>query len=242
MAGALAFASNAFADGGPRRGSIKDAPVAAPFSWTGLYFGASLGYAWSDVNWTHVPQTANSAFTDRGALGQDVSHNLDGLIGGGHIGYQQQFGQFVAGVEVSISGGDFKNSSISTFGAADDVFTSNANWITTANLRLGYSFNRWLAYVKGGWAGANISTSISDTVPGNVGAAGTQEFHSGWTAGAGLEYAVTNNWILGVDYTYIDLDSKVHSRISSATTNIVDNVTPDAIHALTARLTFKLGN
>ncbi len=38
---------------GPSRRSIKDGPIthaAAPFSWTGLYVGAHVGYGWSDID------------------------------------------------------------------------------------------------------------------------------------------------------------------------------------------------
>ena len=34
--------------------------------------------------------------------------------------------------------------------------------------------------------------------------------HVGWTAGAGLEYALTGDWTAKVEYNYIDLGGKTY--------------------------------
>src|SRR5262245_31065763 len=66
--------------------------VAAPYNWSGLYVGVNAGYGWADTDW-RGPATffgVNTFSTDpRG-----------GLVGG-HIGYQHQWGNIVAGVEAS---------------------------------------------------------------------------------------------------------------------------------------------
>lgn len=49
--------------------------------------------------------------------------------------------------------------------------------------RIGYAFNRFLPYVTGGMG-------IEDSV--------------GWTLGAGVDYALTNHWSVGVDYLHHD--------------------------------------
>ena len=119
--------------------------------------------------------------------------------------------------------------------------------------RLGYSHDRWLGYVKGGLATASIRTS------GNVGGESctplgvcsdfsgsfsSRERHYGWLAGGGLEYMITPNLIVGLDYSYTDLGARTHAGSTtfenlSAKTRV--HVDPDAIHAVTARVSIKLG-
>src|SRR5262245_51989179 len=63
--------------------------VAAVYNWTGFYIGAQVGYAWGDnhtrefVTVTGLPTGFNQGF------------NTDGFVGGGHVGYNWQSGQFV---------------------------------------------------------------------------------------------------------------------------------------------------
>src|SRR5262249_30225463 len=66
----------------------------APFSWTGFYIGLNLGGAWSQRNLTDTLLGLNlSNVNDRGAF-----------IGGGQLGYNYQFGNFVLGVEADFDG------------------------------------------------------------------------------------------------------------------------------------------
>ena len=78
-----ASASTAMADGYSPRGAY------APFvSWTGFYIGGHVGADWQDVDWRNVNLT-----------GERVNNDATGFIGGGQIGYNQQFNNIVLGVE-----------------------------------------------------------------------------------------------------------------------------------------------
>ena len=78
-------------------------PTASPslpsFTWTGLYAGGQIGYGVGDnegwVSWA----------TAQGQSGQsNLSRSAQGVIGGAHVGYNQQFDRVVLGVEGSVDG------------------------------------------------------------------------------------------------------------------------------------------
>ena len=87
FAGALS-ASAAIADGYGPRTTYAPPPI---MNWTGFYIGGHVGGAWSDVDWANVTLT-----------GERVSNDASGFIGGGQIGYNQQFGSLVLGVEATL--------------------------------------------------------------------------------------------------------------------------------------------
>ena len=45
-------------------------------------------------------------------------------------------------------------------------------------------------------------------------------WHSGWTAGTGVEYALTQNWIAGVEYDFSDLGQKTTTGVNSPSGNV----------------------
>ena len=69
-------------------------PIMAPiFTWTGFYLGGNIGGAW----------TSNRIREDR--FGVEWNRSSDArFIGGGQIGYNWQFNQFVLGIEGDIDG------------------------------------------------------------------------------------------------------------------------------------------
>ena len=116
------------------------------------------------------------------------SFDRDGSILGGHIGIQHQFGQWVLGAEVSLSDGfGAKNiTGINLWSPQVGDLRTHMGPLVTATGRVGYSMNRWLGYVKAGFAGANIRLDADDNVPPDFGFS-TRNFHTGWTAGVGVE-------------------------------------------------------
>ena len=60
--------------------------------------------------------------------------------------------------------------------------------------------NRWLFYVTGGAAFADIDY-------GSAGFGGHSDMHFGWVAGAGIERALARNLTARLEYLYYDFDS-----------------------------------
>lgn len=112
--------------------------------------------------------------------------SADGLIGGLHAGYNWDMGDWVTGVELD-------------WDVADADFGSNAGDIDNVvrlKAKLGRDLGRTLVYgaVGGVWA------------EGDFAGIGSQD-DIGWLVGGGVDYAVTNNWILGGEVLYHDFSS-----------------------------------
>ena len=125
----------------PRGPAYRPPPPPLFYNWTGLYVGVHAGGGWADLG-----------FGDTGS----------GFIGGGQVGYNYQINQWVFGLEADVSGSGIKNNLVSL----GSLFTASLNWnaFWTVTPRLGYAFDNWLVYGKGGGAWADVS--VTGTVLG----------------------------------------------------------------------------
>jgi outer membrane immunogenic protein len=106
---------------------------------------------------------------------------------------------------------------IDTTTQVDFLRTAETNWTASARLRLGWAYNQFLFYGTGGgsWTDVNIrsqdiaSSTFND--PAIFGFAGTvrdthvsrsEDTLGGWTAGAGIEFAVFENVTMGLEYRH----------------------------------------
>ena len=84
--------------------------------------------------------------------------------------------------------------------------TSQANIQGSIRGRLGIAWDRALIYGTAGVAFTGLNTTIVDTTGFFTGVPGTNVTFSntraGWTAGGGIEYAVTDNWWVRAEYRY----------------------------------------
>lgn len=178
----------------------------APFSWTGMYAGLHAGGAIGDLAYKDTVLSA-PIVEGRGEL------DASGFLGGVQLGLNKQFGSVVLGGELSVSGGDISGSQqgcMTVFlGPIDDKCSARINWLITALANVGYAYNRWLFTGSAGWsiAGADYSYDVGaiglPTLP-----ASTNETLDGFTYGAGLKYALTNDLSLGIDYVHADLEGR----------------------------------
>jgi outer membrane immunogenic protein len=138
-------------------------------------------------------------------VGDTFNYNGAGVVGGFQAGFNYQINQFVLGVEASATfGGLGSGSKISPFFPATDRWTSNVSWIGAITPRLGIAFDRAHVYVKGGLA----FTSVRDRVQDATTFVDVSNGRTGYNLGAGLEYAFTNNWIVGAEYNYYNFGSQ----------------------------------
>jgi outer membrane immunogenic protein len=221
-------ATAASADGYRPRAAYAVAPFT---SWTGFYIGGHVGGAWSDVEWSNVT-FSNVTFT-----GERFDNSASGFIGGGQIGYNQQIGNIVLGVEATISGADLSKDFHSILVPTVN-FTADINTIATVTGRFGVAANQWLFYGKAGWAGAQVEASGRNTAP--LDRFSFDDWRNGWTAGVGLEYKITRNVSFGVEYSFIELNNETDnglSRLSLLPVTLRDRDLQ--IQSVTARLNFQ---
>jgi outer membrane immunogenic protein len=197
--------------------------VPPPFTWTGFYIGLNAGgiFTSGSRSATLFDPVAgdflNSSFS--GGLGS----GHDGFIGGGQAGYNWQTGAFVLGVVTDFDGTTISktfNSTSAPFGVPgpffNDALTVNAkaslDWLGTTRARVGFVVtpdNRLMIYGTGGvaYGGGSSHFSIFDNNNGIFFNGSPSSTRVGWTVGAGVEYAFTNNWTIGAEYLYADLGS-----------------------------------
>ena len=83
------------------------------------------------------------------------------------------------------------------------------DWIGTARARVGYDLGRFLPYITGGFAYGGLTQSINSNY-GFVDFSSFTEGNSstvsiGWTAGAGAEYMVADNWSVKGEYLFTSI-------------------------------------
>ena len=200
--GLIALAGSALAaDLGSPAPPVYVPPVPI-FTWTGVYVGGQIGYAWG---------SQDADFGDSFGLFNSISYNSDGVIGGAHAGYNLQLSQFVIGLEGDVDGSRLSktvsgvvNPQGGAFGFVGTTFNSSGNVQGSIRGRVGYAWDRVLAYATGGvaFAGVNSNLWTNGLLGPSYDAASNTRV--GWTVGGGLEYAVTNNWSIRAEYRYSD--------------------------------------
>jgi outer membrane immunogenic protein len=192
--------------------------VAPIFTWTGFYVGLSAGYAGDAFEY---PFSGDIAYGDRRVpYSGAASVNSSGFLGGAQMGYNWQFGNgFVAGVEADYSWANVEGRV--GLGAGIDGFGGSLNAgseltsLGTVRARLGYGWDRALFYVTGGWAWGRVESTLDAGFNDSVDRFGLERDvnKSGWTLGAGMEFAFTNNMSFKTEYLYVDLgDKNLYSR------------------------------
>jgi outer membrane immunogenic protein len=215
--GAIALTGSALAADLPSR---APPPVYLPpvpiFTWTGIYIGGQIGYAWGQDHNDFVgsfpagPLLATGVFFDN-TFGQ----NPNGVIGGAHVGYNYQINQWVLGLEGSVDGTSMSKTLVFApggFAAPVGFFGNGVTETTRADIqgsirgRIGVAWDRALLYGTGGVAFGGFKTSYTFFSP-FFATGGTSNFSTtrvGWTVGGGIDYAITNNWSVRAEYRYTD--------------------------------------
>jgi outer membrane immunogenic protein len=194
-------------------------PVVAPpvvYNWSGFYIGGHLGGKWADHDGDiFLDQVIGFTPLGLAAFGNRGNDREAAFIGGGQIGFNWQAGGWVFGVE-----GDFSATSAErtfvccgplapAFFVPGDTISVSNDWQASVRGRLGFAWDRFLVYGTGGVAFANLEATVALVPVGGLPGlfASASDTITGWTAGAGIEFGLWDNWSLGVEYRFSSFDA-----------------------------------
>ena len=190
--------------------------VIPPFTWTSCYAGVRAGGGWGKKDLTDTVGVLSDPATVPGGF-SSASLDVSGWMVGGQFGCDYQFAPtWVVGIEGAASGGNISKTTnfVTSFGnvanplPGDDTasFRSTTDFLASITGRIGYAFDRWLVYGKGGVALVGDRYHVDD-VDGNFFFDATEN-RIGWTAGAGVEWAFTPEWSVKLEYDYYGFGTK----------------------------------
>ena len=152
-------------------------PDAAAYNWSGVYVGGAIG--WASINYDELE---NGYFDRRDG----------GFAGALYAGYNFQFSNVVLGVEGDLN---FRTAE------PEDDFTLPLSQELGGSIRgrVGYAIDRFMPYQTAGGAIASFEAD-HDGDGDNI----AKKTMTGYSVGAGVEWAVTDNLIVRGQYLYSD--------------------------------------
>jgi outer membrane immunogenic protein len=236
-----------------------------PPMFGGFYIGLNAGAAWGHSGFSTNPNCPSGgdavfcnaapdpAIVNGEAVATSGSGKLSpsGFTGGVQAGYNWQRGHVVYGAEVDFGAFDLDKRATESgtfpfpFLGTQYGLTqkTSADWLATIRARVGFTtMQHVLLYATGGLAFSDVTfaSSYSDNAidvgfPGGTGFGSKSAVRTGWTAGGGVEWAHDRNWLIRLEYLYVDLGSM---RVAVPITN-----TPEFTQTMTVKsdLTAQIG-
>ncbi len=157
--------------------------------WSGFYAGVYGGYGADTLQGTNG--TGTTTIDPRG------------VIAGVTVGANTQIDSVVLGVEGDLG---WSGQSGDATCAGGGTCSADFDWVGSARARIGYAIDPVLIYGTGGIAFARANTSVSPIAAGTTGS--NSDTYLGWTVGAGVEAALTEQVSAKLEYGYSDFGSR----------------------------------
>lgn len=215
----------------PSRKAAPLPPLVSAIDWTGVYLGVQAGYGFGarsiPLSYYQSGVTFDPRSIDNELIAQFQPYeygagatafvNTSGFFAGGVIGYNQQIGKFLIGVDADfnprIAGhGRTATFALPTLGEFPSIATIGQtwNWGATIDGRAGYLVTpSLLLYARGGLAlvqtSGHVTTANLAMLSSGYGTSGA--VYAGWNVGGGVEYKITPTISTKIQYTHIDVGS-----------------------------------
>jgi outer membrane immunogenic protein len=171
------------------------------YDWTGVYGGVHAGFIQANVTIDGRVRTLREPGTD--ILDLSYERDFDGFVGGALGGVNFQAGSFVFGLDMDFGGvvADGEGTE-NVEGTEENVrFEHGMDWNAHVRGRLGFSLDRLLFYGAGGLAVADFDVKSNRSLQSDEDL-DDGGHATGWSAGGGLEYAVTDNLLVRAEYLH----------------------------------------
>jgi outer membrane immunogenic protein len=197
----------------PVKAAYKAPPIVYAYSWTGCYIGGHVGGLWVSKDATlaapGIPVVGGPLpFPGAPAGISTGGHHASSVVGGIQAGCNYQFaGGWVIGLQGDYGWTDAKGSHVDPL---LPILTDESRTRSLASVtgRIGYAWDRFLGYVKGGgaWERDNYQSYLTANSAFIFSTA--SETRGGWTIGVGGEYAFTDFLTGFAEYNYYDFGTK----------------------------------
>lgn len=226
LGGVLALAGPAPAADLPR----KAPALKTVYDWTGFYVGGHFGYGDAGFGPGTNPFPLQGVF---------FPHSPTGLIGGFQMGYNRELANhLVLGIEADAAFTSPPDQA--ALARAPAPFNTTLDYVGTVRGRIGYAFGRSMPFVTGGFAWGHTHININDDPASGGGIiSSVGHYQPGWTAGLGLEFAVSGNWTAKLEYDYVDLARQTYDLGGFGLSGV--NVDP-RIHLAKVGLNYQFGD
>ena len=226
---ALSAASASAADLAARP-YTKAPALPAGYDWSGFYLGVNGGYG-----------SAHDCFSFLG--NSDGCHSSNGGLAGAQLGWRTQTGSLVWGVDFQGGWANLHGSHTSTStltGDAGVIFSSKTNGLASFAMEAGYAANNVLFYARGGagWTSNTFTATVPASLGGPVGSGSAYDARWGGLLGAGIEYGITPNWTVGVEYNHYFLGAVTDTLGTYVGT---ERVSQNGLDTVTAKINYKFG-
>jgi outer membrane immunogenic protein len=240
----------------PVRAPLSRAPAMAPaYDWTGFYVGANLGWSFgrASTDWTVAGAAAGSTSHNMDGILGGLQAGYNWQSGNWLFGLEtdiQATGQKgTSSISASTPGTPaipcilfdppapacVPGTGIPAVPGVTGVAISEEKlpWFGTVRARLGWTpADRWLVYATGGFAYGEVESNATMSSGATSVTVSRNTVRGGWTAGAGIETALWDNWTAKFEYLHIDLGHVANSYAGVApfapiTTN--SHVTDDIV-------------
>jgi len=204
-------------------GVVGASAAPTPMNWTGIFIGANGAFQSSNADYKFGLEGSG------GCQSNNIFCNVFAPYTGGHFGQHsngQGFGgqvlfniqnptsHWAVGLEGSFSQPNLTVESKNVFGTgrvnATATYDTAVRSLITVTPRVGYATGSTLVFVKGGLALAREATALSQSsaVEGCPCAFSGSHYFSGYTFGAGADWAFHPGWTAGIEYDYARLGSQ----------------------------------
>ena len=235
----LAVAASALATAA----SAADLPVpAAPaytppsyrpviYDWTGIYGGVHLGAGLLE------DQITTTTLTALQPSGTQTRLSPFSVVAGAQAGFNYQIQQVVIGAEGTFTWSNISGTRINPsliIPNFSETSISTPRWYATATGKIGFAANDFLFYAKGGaaWMSVNYTQTVSTGIV-NLSSQTITDTRSGYTAGGGIEFGMTENLSARLEYDYLNFGTKTYT-FANLNTAPAPLVLPVAIRSSTS--------
>jgi outer membrane immunogenic protein len=190
---------------------VKAAPAPVDYNFTGCHIGVNGGGMWGferGADYVAAASGPAGASAPAAYIFDTTQTAAGGPMAGGQVGCDYQIGYGVYGLEGDADWLHYGDQANVGPVAPPDTLSFTSRWTASLRGRAGYASDHVLIYATGGvaWSNMTVLTNFAPLAVGGVSFPGTvasdQQTLWGPTGGAGIEFLVTRNLMIGLEARY----------------------------------------